>query len=207
MGLFNRQESEKKKLDRLAKGADRVAAMLMATLRTPQGVDVKFPLLYASGLAGHACRQAVKALGGQVAVITTKDGKTYYYGDAVNKYLMEDHLSVLSFVNAVCHLKEEQVTGIAVEMTNSLGTDRFNIWNMTPESVYSQIKECWDGIFDNMTRRFCKDPSEWPILFGITTQMILQKALQAGAGEEEAGLMAMQCAYVISKMDDDSLVP
>ena len=31
------------------------------------------------------------------------------------------------------------------------------------------------------------------------------KAIEAGAGAEEAGLMAMQCAYVISKMDDDSL--
>ena len=152
-----------------------------------------------------ACRQAVKALGGHVAVITTKDDKTYYYGEAVNKYLMEDHLSVLSFVNAVSNLKEEQVAGIAVEMTNSLGSDRFNIWGMTPESVYPKIKECWDGIYNNMTANYCKDPSEWPMLFGITTQMIILKAIEAGAGAEEAGLMAMQCAYVISKMDDDSL--
>ena len=43
------------------------------------------------------------------------------------------------------------------------------------------------------------------MLFGITTQMIILKAIEAGAGAEEAGLMAMQCAYVISKMDDDSL--
>lgn len=205
MGLFNRQESEKKNLDRLTRGADRVAAMLMGTLRGPQGVDLKFPLLYASGLAGYACRQAVKALGGHVAVITTKDDKTYYYGEAVNKYLMEDHLSVLSFVNAVSNLKEEQVAGIAVEMTNSLGSDRFNIWGMTPESVYPKIKECWDGIYNNMTANYCKDPSEWPMLFGITTQMIILKAIEAGAGAKEAGLMAMQCAYVISKMDDDSL--
>ena len=130
---------------------------------------------------------------------------TYYYGEAVNKYLMEDHLSVLSFVNAVSNLKEEQVAGIAVEMTNSLGSDRFNIWGMTPESVYPKIKECWDGIYNNMTANYCKDPSEWPMLFGITTQMIILKAIEAGAGAEEAGLMAIQCAYVISKMDDDSL--
>ena len=114
-------------------------------------------------------------------------------------------LSVLSFVNAVSNLKEEQVAGIAVEMTNSLGSDRFNIWGMTPESVYPKIKECWDGIYNNMTANYCKDPSEWPMLFGITTQMIILKAIEAGAGAEEAGLMAMQCAYVISKMDDDSL--
>ena len=114
-------------------------------------------------------------------------------------------LSVLSFVNAVSNLKEEQVAGIAVEITNSLGSDRFNIWGMTPESVYPKIKECWDGIYNNMTANYCKDPSEWPMLFGITTQMIILKAIEAGAGAEEAGLMAMQCAYVISKMDDDSL--
>ena len=128
-----------------------------------------------------------------------------YYGEAVNKYLMEDHLSVLAFINAVASLKEEQIGGLAAEMTNSLGTDRFNIWGMAPGSVYTKIKECWDGIYDNMTCNYCKDPSEWPILFGITTQMIVQKAIQAGAGPEEAALMAMQCAYVISKMDDDSL--
>ena len=205
MGLFNWPESEQKKLDRLAKGADRVAAMLMGTLQGPQGLDLKLPLLYVSGLAGYAGRQAVKTLGGQVAVISTKDGKKYYYGDTVNKYLLEDRLSVLAFVNAACNLKEEQVAGIAVETTNSLGTDRLNIWNMTPESVYTKIKDCWDGIFDTMTTRFCKDASEWPMLFGLATQMIIRKAIEAGAGAEEAGLMAMQCAYVISKMDDDSL--
>ncbi len=205
MGLFSRKETEEKKLKRLAGGADRVAAMLMDTLRGPNGVDIKLPLLWASGLAGHACHRAVKELGGHVALITTKDGKKYYYGDAVNKYLLEDHLSVYSFVSAVSHLEQDKVLGIVVDVTNSLGTDRLNIWNMTPESVYPEIKRCWDGIYENMTARYCKDASEWPILFGLVTQLIILKAIQAGAGAEEAGLMAMQCAIVISKMDDDSL--
>lgn len=56
-----------------------------------------------------------------------------------------------------------------------------------------------------MIAKNCKSPSDWPVMFGIVLQNILNMSLEAGAPEDEAGRIAIECTVVISKMDDDSL--
>lgn len=205
MGLFDRKETQEEVVKRLAGNAGNIIAMLTDVLRGPNGLDMKFPLLYAAGLAGYACHQAVKAEHGTFAVAEMKNGKRFYFGDDVNHYLLEDQYSVWSFCQAVSHNKNEEMLAIVTHVVQSVGTDGLMIWNMTPESVYQKIKECWDGIYTNMTDRYCKKPSEWPILYSIVLQNIILQAVEAGAPSEEAGRMAMECAIVISRMDDDSI--
>ena len=205
MGLFDRKETQEQVVKRLAGNAGNIIAMLKDVLRGPNGLDMKFPLLYAAGLAGYACHQAVKAEHSTFAVAEMKNGKRFYFGDDVNHYLLEDQYSVWSFCQAVSHNKNEEMLAIVTHVVQSVGTDELMIWNMTPDSVYQKIKECWDGIYTNMTDRYCKNPSEWPILYGIVLQNIILQAVEAGAPCEEAGRMAMECAIVISRMDDDSI--
>ena len=205
MGLFSGKETDEQVVKRLAKKARSIVAMLKGAFKGPNGTDMKFPLLYAAGLAGYACHQAVKAEHGTFAVAETKNGKHFYFGDDVNRYLLENPCSVWSFCQAVTHLDQEKIIGIVVNTVQTVGTDRLQIWNMTPDSVYPHIKSCWDGIYPNMTEKFCRKPSEWPILYGIVLQNIILQSIEAGASPEEAGLMAMECAVVISRMDDDSI--
>ena len=87
MGLFDmfaKKETDEQTVERLAKNAGNIVEMLKDTLRGPNGVDMKFPLLYAAGLAGHACLEAVKAERGTFQVATTKDGKQYLPPSAVD---------------------------------------------------------------------------------------------------------------------------
>ena len=205
MGLFDRKETQEQVVKRLAGHAGNIVAMLKDVLKGPNGVDMVFPLLYAAGLAGYACHQAVKAEHGSFAVAETKDGKRFYFGDDVNHYLLEDQYSVWSFCKAVSHNADEEMLAIVTNVVQTVGSDELNIWNMTPDSVYTKIRECWDGIYTNMTERYCKKPSEWPILYGIVLQNVILQAIEAGAPAEEAGRMAMKCAIVISRMDDDSI--
>ena len=208
MGLFDmfaKKETDEQTVERLAKNAGNIVEMLKDTLRGPNGVDMKFPLLYAAGLAGHACLEAVKAERGTFQVATAKNGKRFYFGDDLNHYLLEDKYSVFSFCNAVSHNETEEILAIVKDTAMKVGGDELLIWGMPADSVYPKIKDCWDGIFINMTNRYCRRPSEWPVLYSIVLQNVILQAISAGAKDQEAGRMAMEVAIVIAKMDDDSI--
>lgn len=206
MGLFNREETEKQQLKRLSKHAGNVVEMLKGTLKGPQGTDMTIVLLYAAGLAGCACHEAVKAEGGTFAKATTTNGRSYYLSDDVNKYLLENPISVCGFVKAVSSITDDDVRALVVAVVQSLGTDDFKIWGMEPDGVYKGIRQCWDGILETMTKPWCKRPSEWPIFYSIVLQNVILQAISIGAPADEIGKMAMSCAIPVSRMDTDSLV-
>nr|MDE7399253.1 hypothetical protein [Oscillospiraceae bacterium] len=83
--------------------------------------------------------------------------------------------------------------------------EHYRIWNIyQPKDVYCAIKDCWDGIYDNMTAVYCQSPQEWPVLFAIVLQNIMIIALE----EIPASTLyrtALECAIYISKMDSDSI--
>lgn len=205
MGLIQNGENEEQIAKQLASDAGKVIAMLKGTLRTEQGTDLTACLLYAAGLAGMACHEAVKASNGSFHVATVKDGRNCYFGDDVNRYLLEGRTSVFSFCNAVTDVTADTVRALAVSVVQRVGGEDLTVWNMPADIVYQRIKACWDGIHANMTVPFCKSPSEWPVLYGIVMQNILFEAIKAKAPAEEAGRMAMECALIISRMDTDSL--
>jgi len=205
MGLIQNGENEEQIAKQLASDAGKVIAMLKGTLRSERGTDLTACLLYAAGLAGMACHEAVKASNGNFHVATVKDGRNYYFGDDVNRYLLEGRTSVFSFCNAVTDVTPDTVRALAVSVVQRVGGEDLTIWNMPADIVYRRIKACWDGIHENMTVRFCKSPSEWPVLYGIVLQNIFLESIKAGAPAEEAGRMAMECALIISRMDMDSL--
>lgn len=77
MGPIQNGENEEQIAKQLASDASKVIAMLKGTLRTEQGTDLTACLLYAAGLAGMACHEAVKASNGSFHVATVKDGRTF----------------------------------------------------------------------------------------------------------------------------------
>ena len=204
MGLFSKKETEEETVKRLAGNAGNMIEMFKAYFNTPNGIDIRSALIFTSALAGHACHRAVKAEGGIFAVVTTRAGKHFYFGDDVNKYLLESGLSVVSFCTAVTNVTEADVLSIASDQAMRIGEEPYTICGCDPERLYKQISQCWDGIFDNMTSRYCKSPAEWPVLFGIVLQNILITAINAGAPKDEAGRIAAECAMAVSKMDEDS---
>lgn len=206
MGLFNRKESEEQMLKRLSKGAGNVIAMLKGVLRGPQGTDMTIVMIYAAGLAGCACHEAVKAEGGTFAMVKTTNGQTFYMGDDVNKYLLEDRLSVISFISAVGEGAIDNVLSYVIAFVSSLGDPNLSVCDMTADSVYRMVKECWDGIYATMTTRICKAPSEWPVLYGIVLQNIMREALQIGAPADEVKRIALECSIALSRMGDDTFV-
>ena len=197
----------KKKDDRIGKltaNAGNIIEMLKHALRSEKGLDMTTVLLFAAGLSGIACHEAVKAYQGHFELVTTKGGRKYYFGDEVNKYLFENDNAVVPLITAVSGNSKEEVEGIIKECAENITTDDNSFGSIGSEQFYQSVKQCWDGIFNNMTGKYCNDASEWPILFGIVLQNIILQSIQVGAPKEEAGKMAIECAYLLSKIDDDT---
>ena len=74
------------------------AGRILAMFREVLGRGDPKMLLYAAGMAGMSCHEAVKAEGRPFAVIELKDGTRRYMGDALNHYLLEDRMSVLAYI-------------------------------------------------------------------------------------------------------------
>ena len=206
MGLFKRKETDEKKAKRLAENAGYFVEMFKAAFKAPQGyIDATQALIFTASIAGYACHQAVKAEKGTFAVVTDKNGKKYYFGDAVNKYLLEDNLSVVGFCTAVTGVSQEEVLAIVAKAAAAVGDESYTLFGYDLKDLYKKVDECWKAVHDRMIAKYCKSPSDWPVMFGIVLQNILNMSLKAGAPEDEAGRIAIECAVVISKMDDDSL--
>lgn len=196
---------EKAVVDRLCKYAGNTIAMLKKVLTGPQGTDLYIVTLYASGLAGIACHETVKALGKSMTVVETKDGKKFYMGDELNKYLHENMFAVTRMVRAVTETPEDVLMAVLKKQTETLGTEQFKVsGGLDPYDLYKNVKNCWNGIFDNMTKRYCESPEEWPIFFAIVLQNVVKESMELASKEEIFNTVA-EVACALSKMDDDSL--
>lgn len=192
-------------INRLCSHAGNIIAMLKAVLSGKNGTDLYIVTLYAAGLAGIACHEAVKALGEPMVEVGCANGKKYYMGDAVNKYLHENKYSVTGFACAITQMPQSAVLTIVQRQASTIGTESFVVaGNMDPDDLYKNIKGCWDGIKNNMTLQYCKKPEEWPVLYGIVLQNIMKEAMNLAA-KEAIFNTAVDVACALSKMDQESL--
>lgn len=208
MGLFNKkQEPEDQIVDRLCGNAGNVVAMFQHVFDTPAGFDSRRAVIFTSSLAGFACHQAVKANKESYQLVTTADGRKFYFGDSVNKYLLESTYSTVGSITAVTDVPFEEIREIVRKCASVIGEDEgYTLGGYNPQLLYRETKECWNGIFDNMIARYCMTPSEWPLLFGIVAQNIVSIALEGGAPKEATGKLSAEVMIYMSKLDDDSFL-
>lgn len=167
-------------------------------------------LALVSALAGYACHRAVmKEPDMTLIMVETKDDRTFYYGDDLNFFLLENKYSVYSFVkgyfdNAPGRSGEIDLKYIVAEQTADLGKlNKVLCESYFPDALYKEMKACWEGIFENMTARICTSSRQWPVLFGVVLQNIL---FHMGGDPRHNCYNALGTAIYISKMDDKSLL-
>ena len=123
------------------------------------------------------------------------------------RYLLEDKMSVVNFCSAASELSQDDTISIVADFTKHIEEESLSVCGYESKSLYKQVNSCWEGIFDNMTYKYCNSHAEWPILFGIVLQNIVLMAIDAGAPKKDAGKIAVKCAVDVSKMDKDSFLP
>ena len=205
--LYDKKEKEisEKEFHQIKEQAGALIAMFEEKIKDPNR-----RLALVSALAGYACHRAVmKEPDMTLIMVETKDDRTFYYGDDLNFFLLENHYSVFSFVQGYYDLKlgrhePIEIQYIVAEQTADLGKhNKVLCESYFPDVLYREMKACWDGIFENMTARICTSSRQWPVLFGVVLQNIL---LHMDGDLKHNTYSALSTAIYMSKMDEKSLL-
>lgn len=197
-------------IKRIAGNAVNIAEMLKERFSGPFGLDNKKILMLSSGIAGYACHQAVMANKLPYNLVTATDGRKFYMGDSVNKYLLDGKYSVLSwcdgfFETAGKFFTKPDPMEVVKKEVNAVANKEYRIWDSeSPVVTYKEVQACWEGIYDNMTAKYCNKPDEWPVLYGIVLQNIMLEVSRIMT-ISDVYEKALECAIYISRMDEDSL--
>ncbi|MEX8519211.1 MAG: hypothetical protein AB3X44_11935 [Leptothrix sp. (in: b-proteobacteria)] len=212
--------NEKRKVDPLigAKiGSKEIVQHLIAALRTDKGVHIESLLSALGALAGYACQASIRAElieakgvaeNAVFAVANCVDGRKYYFGDLLNKPLAESQYSVWSLAAGAAQqlgVKDMlDLEGVFGYVTDSIGGENFGVPRIpeghTPSDLpINFLKIHWPKLMP-LIRRFCAQPSEWPVLFGLA----IQEVLYMGQGTIDPAValsIAMESAIPMSKVD------
>jgi len=144
-------------------------------------------------------------------IVECADGSQYYFGDMVNKPLVESQYSVWSLAAGVVqHLGAKNfidIKEVFMYVTQTVGSNQFGIPRL-PEGhnlgdvPKNFLKHLWP-VYLPVAKQFCP-ASEWPILFGMAVQEgitfckdIIDPLLALS--------IVMECAVPMSKIDFKSL--
>lgn len=197
-------------------GAKEVFQRLLEGMKDSRGVHIESLLTALGALAGYSCQASLRARAvaqdmpetAPFQVIETRDGKRYFFGDALNHALGGSQLSVLAFAGgAAQHMGAKDFPDFedAFQHTSSvLGSAQFGIPRLPDEhkpgdTPLNYLKAFWPVIHPT-AKLFCQTPEEWPILYG----MAIYDAICAGKDAIEPGMafrIVLESVIPMSKVD------
>ena len=197
-------------------GSKEVTAKLIAAMTTEHGVHVDSLLCALGALAGYACQSAVRRTAeamklepnALLTVVNTVDGKTFYFGDHLNKPLAENPYSVWSIAGggaqeAGCTVMPD-LMAIFQHVTQDVGTDQFGVprvpeKNKAHDTPVNYLTGLWPHI-KPVLPLYCPERAQWPIMLALSIQQVIVMAKDA----IEPGLaltIVMESAVPMSKVD------
>jgi hypothetical protein len=173
-------------------GAEEISRRLLKAMASDRGVHVESLLAVCGALAGQACQAGVRArsraaglaeLSG-LHVVGTGDGGSCLVGEGLVQALFTDPMSAWGLAagaaqQAGCTALPDP-TALWRHGMEHLGQADFgepqvpDAHQPSPESLQS-LPSLWPALVP-LAQRFCPDPVEWPILFGL----VAQKAITMG---------------------------
>ena len=197
-------------------GSKEVTAKLIAAMTTERGVHVDSLLCALGALAGYACQSAVRrtaeAMGIEpnalLTVVETGDGKTFYFGDQLNKPLAENPYSVWSVAaggaqEAGCTVMPD-LAAIFTHVAQDVGSDQFGVprvpeKNKAQDSPINYLTGFWPHI-KPVLALYCPERAQWPIMLALSIQQVIvmgKEAIEPGL----ALTIVMESAVPMSKVD------
>lgn len=216
LAALQQQIREKKKQDpyiAAKMAANTVLDKILAVLNDGRGVHVESVFAALGSLAGYACQKsALMRIGNRTlpenALITVSDkqGNDYYYGDAINRALLEDRLSVWSLIGGAVQQYNSDlpdIKGIVHHVTQSIGTAAFGVPRLPEDHpIRHTPKEylaLWQPLQEQVLDILLVPAEEWPLAYGLAIQKFMEQAknvLNCGI----AAQIVMECAVPMSKV-------
>lgn len=185
--VFFYQINEKRKEDPLigAKlGAKEIFNTLLKAFKDSRGVHIETFMCALGALAGYSCQAGlrkefieIKGLSEKqvFTVIQAKNGKRYFYGDLINKPLLEDQYSVWSLAAGIVqHMGvniDFDILEIFKYVTTTVGTENYGIPRIPeghrPADIPLNFVKAFWPLFLPRIEKYCASPRKWPVLFGL----------------------------------------
>ena len=183
-----------------------VADMIINKYMDPDGFDSANTLIFAACLAGFAVHQAVKEDGGKFSITNAKSGK-YYRSNAVNKYLGTGVYSIVGTIQMYAKLPDEELRDFFYTFDDRIEEKGWAMRDINAQSFYLEIKEFWESIYTEHTRKCCKDTSDYQMFFALLLLRFLDNAVRCGAPRDDLGKIALECSIYMALLDDDTFAP
>jgi hypothetical protein len=192
-----------------------LAPRILEAMKVDRGVHVESLMCAAGALAGYSCQAAVRAknraqgddeLAG-LSVATAHDGRTFLFGDPLNKYVAESEMSVWSISAGgaqACGCKTVlDLDEVFAHVANTVGAGEFGVPRLPEghpihEHPQAYLTRLWPRFFP-MVERFCAEPDHWPIAFALAIQE-LQTQTKAVLEPCVALQVVMESAIPMSKV-------
>lgn len=210
---------EKRKTDPLIGvkiGGKEVFQRVLNGMKDNRGVHAESLLCSLGSLAGYSCQASLRTQASnkglpETAALTTIDtasGKKYFFGDPLNQALAESQYSVWGLAAGAAQQHGcknfPDLQEIFAHTSQAIGGEQFGIPRLpqghnTGDIPINYLKALWPVLFP-VTQMFCKDPSEWPLVFGIAIQEAIDMCKNT-LTPELALTIIMESAIPMSKVD------
>jgi hypothetical protein len=176
-------------------GGKELAARLVAAMKTNKGVHIESLMCAAGALAGYSCQAAIRTTNRSegldevagLTAATTSDGETFFFGDRLNSSLAESELSIWSIAAGAAQTfgcaNILDVNAIFDHVAGSVGTEKFGVPRLPEghpvhELPRTYLERLWPE-FSPSVERFCPNPDDWSLLFGLLLQNLLMQTKDA----------------------------
>lgn len=189
--------------------------LVMASLKDERGIHLESLYCALGAVAGHACQASVsaaaraagKAPDADFEVATTTDGGRYFFGDALNRPLAEDRVSLWSLVaGAAAHDGALQMPDLAEIFRHNaavLGSEAFGVPRLPPEHPLhgrpiDYARRLWPEV-QPVVARLAGEPRLWPVAVGLAVQEVMTQA-RGQVPPELVVRIVMESAIPVSKI-------
>lgn len=214
-----RQIKEKSKDDPLigAKIASKeILQRILEAMKSEKGVHTESLISAIGSLAGYSCQASIRGLmmlnkqdpNGAFIKAEGVDGKTYFFGDHLNKPLAENKISVWSLAAAGAQDAGNKelidINEIFSHVTKTIGSEEFGVPRINDghkpaDPPIQYLKALWNPLLD-IVNEFCPNPQLWPITFGLVLQQAIIMCKDT-LNPHLALTIAMESAIPMSKVD------
>ncbi len=201
-------------------GSTEVLQYLIAGLKSDNRVHIESLLCAIGALAGYSCQASLRAQALEqglpenafFTLVETTDGKTYFFGDPLNRPLAESEHSVWGLAvggaeKASCIVLPD-IADMFRHASQTVGGKDFGIPRMAQQHQPSDtpanyLKSIWPATH-LLAIRYCMRANDWPILYGLVAQEAIYMARDI-VDPVLALTLVMESAIPMSKVDIGAL--
>jgi hypothetical protein len=209
-------QKEADPVKRLTVGAHTIHETVLQHFKSLGKVHVPTCLCALGALAGYACQASVRARNiasskpstTGLVTVTGTDRRSYYFGDALNKPLAENSLSVWSLMSVAAQASGSvalpDAAAIIKRCAGAVGRDDYGVFDVEDDigpigTPIFHVKRLWP-LTHPIANKVCKEPEEWPIVFALAARdaQIVTKDIMP---PDQALSLLMESAVLASKID------